>query len=240
MRRGQDESRDHETGTRALTRRQQHANWPTPLNSATIMRGATSTLGPSPCWAASMRSVIGDSFLKAANATRPSLSFRASLSKCQTLQYEQCPGQVSVRARQPRTPRRQPRLLAHASAARARRPGLERAPIQRACNLEKRIPGPESSYPACRSPPGRQWPDSSSRQCTGRPSQRRLGDDSRPRRFVRHSPGGGPSWSSAAQARRQLMRHSGRRTRSPKFTGHCPGSGRPLGSINQTQSPHVP
>jgi hypothetical protein len=41
------------------------------------MRGATSTLGPLPCSAASMRSVIGDSFLKAANATRPSLSFRA-------------------------------------------------------------------------------------------------------------------------------------------------------------------
>ena len=53
-------------------------------------------------------------------------------------------------------------------------------------------------------------------------------------------PGGDPSWRcSTAQARWQLMRHSGRRTRSPKFTGHCPGSGRPLGSINQTQSPHV-
>ena len=33
------------------------------------MRGATSTLGALPCWAAVMRSVIGDSFLKAANAT---------------------------------------------------------------------------------------------------------------------------------------------------------------------------
>lgn len=33
------------------------------------MRGATSTLGPLPCSAAVMRSVIGDSFLKAANAT---------------------------------------------------------------------------------------------------------------------------------------------------------------------------
>ena len=32
------------------------------------MWGATSTLGPLPCWAAVMRSVIGDSFLKAANA----------------------------------------------------------------------------------------------------------------------------------------------------------------------------
>ena len=31
-----------------------------------------------------------------------------------------------------------------------------------------------------------------SRQCTGRPSQRRLGDDSRPRRIMRHSPPGGP------------------------------------------------
>jgi hypothetical protein len=52
------------------------------------------------------------------------------------------------------------------------------------------------------------------------------------------APGGDPSWRcSTAQARWQLMRHSGRRTRSPKFTGHCPGSGRPLGSINQAQSP---
>ena len=33
------------------------------------MWGATSTLGPLPSWAAVMRSVIGDSFLKAANAT---------------------------------------------------------------------------------------------------------------------------------------------------------------------------
>ena len=147
------------------------------------MRGATSTLGALPCWAAVMRSVIGDSFLKAANATRPSLSFRASLSESpyKGVLSGHCPGPCDNPERTA-----QPRLLVREGAAHAGRPGPGACPIQRALagNLEKRTAGPRACQ--CRGTPleGGNGPIRASRQRTGRPSQRRLGGNNRPRRIV--------------------------------------------------------
>ena len=162
------------------------------------MWGATSTLGPLPSRAAVMRSVIGDSFLKAANATGRRCPFAQASPSPRTKECSPatCPGPFDKPERTA-----QPRLLAREGAAHAGRPGPEASPIQRALagNLEKRTPGPRACQ--CRGPPleGGNGPIRASRQRTGRPSRRRLGADSRPPRIVRHSPPGGTEAGGAAR-----------------------------------------
>ena len=122
------------------------------------MRGATSTLGALPCWAAVMRSVIGDSFLKAANATRPSLCFLASPSPC----TKECsPATAMVPVTNPNERRSRACSPAQAPPTLA---GRGRGPAQSSAlagNLEKRTPGPPGLPVPWPSLGGRQWPDSS-------------------------------------------------------------------------------
>ena len=191
-----------------------------------------------------MRSVI-DSFLRIAHNTTCRRCPFAHPPRQYTRSAHLPRAGASVRRRQPRTPRRQPRLLAHASAARARRPGLERAPIKRAVQsrethpragkLVSGLPQPSWAAMAGFELAAVYWPSvptsPGGRQPT--PKVRAALAPGGPKLEMQHARP--TSW----QARWQLMRHSGRRTRSHKCTGHCPGSGRPLGSINQTQSPHV-
>jgi hypothetical protein len=117
------------------------------------MRGATSTLGPLPCRAAVMRSVIGDSFLKAANATGRRCPFAQASPSPRTkgVLTGHCHGPCDKPERTA-----QPRLLVREGAAHAGRPGPRACPIQRALagNLEKRTPGPRACQ--CRALPWRE------------------------------------------------------------------------------------
>ena len=189
-----------------------------------------------------MRSSI-DSFLRIAhNTTCHRLSFRAPLhdsTKGVLTCPVPCPAPANPHAR------REPRLLTHAGASRARRPGRERAPIKRACagNLEKRAPvlpragKLESGLPV----PQPSWAAMAGFARRGsvlaaRPNVA-WGTTADPEGSCGIRPRGDPSWRcSTAQARWQWMRHS--REMHPDPPVHCalpwqrlaPGS-------NQTQSP---
>jgi len=138
-------------------------------------------------------------FPQSRQCNRPSLSFRASLSESPYKRSAHRPLPWSLCDKPERTA--QPRLLVREGAAHAGRPGPRACPIQRALagHLEKRTRGPRACQ--CCGPPleGGNGPIRASRQRTGRPSQRRLGADSRAPRIVRHSPGGGAQAGGAAR-----------------------------------------
>jgi hypothetical protein len=168
---------------------------------------ATSTLGPLPCRAAVMRSVIiGDSFLRADRRRCPFAS-PPRTKECS-------PATKPERTAHRRRPRQPAGARVVANLARARRrsrrethPGGRHTP-KGAC-----LPQAGSAAAPLRD----NGPIRASRQRPGRPSQRRLGGDCRPRRIVRHSPRGGPSWRSAAQAQAAVD--------APLRKNHVPSSG---------------
>ena len=150
-----------------------------------------------------------------------------------------CPAPANPHAR------REPRLLAHAGASRARRPGRERAPIKRTCagNLEKRAPVlPRAGKLLVESGlPQPSWAAMAGFARHGsvlaaRPNVA-WATTADPEGSCGIRPRGDPSWRcSTAQARWQWMRHSREMHADPPV--HCarPWQRLALGS-NQTQSP---
>ena len=109
------------------------------------MWGATSTLGPLPRWAAVMRSVIGDSFLKAANATGRRCPFAQASPSPRTKECSPatCPGPFDKPERTA-----QPRLLARTGAAHAGRDPSSRQSSARSPAISRnapRAPGPANA-----------------------------------------------------------------------------------------------
>jgi hypothetical protein len=207
-----------------------------------------------------MRSVIGDSFLKAANATGRRCPFAQSL-------------RVPVQRSAHLPPAPVPLTNPNERRSRACAAGRGRGPAQSsACspaisrilrhnelpNLLSNIepdPGPVHSgrkrperetHPAPPGPStprpsigGRQRPDSSVTAANWPPVPTSSGGgqpEPTPKDRAALAPGG-PKLEPA-QARRQLMRHSGRTTRTVECTAHWLGSGGPLGSVKR-RAPHV-
>ena len=150
-----------------------------------------------------------------------------------------CPAPANPHAR------REPRLLAHAGASRARRPGRERAPIKRTCagNLEKRAPVLPRAGKLESGLPQPSWAAMAGFARHGsvlaaRPNVA-WATTADPEGSCGIRPRGDPSWRCSTahwQARWQWMRHSREMHADPPV--HCarPWQRLALGS-NQTQSP---
>ncbi len=194
-----------------------------------------------------MSSAIGDSFLKAANATRPSLSFRAGLS-------ESPPYKGVLTGHLPLVPLTNPneRRCRACSPAQAPptpagrgpsgRQSSARSPAIAARNAPRRGTHSERGLPAwqCRGLLGGDGPTRESRQRPGRPSQRRLGGNSRPRRIVWHSPRGGTKLDQHTGSPGPVAVDAPLRKNHADPRVHCALAWRrPTVGIHQTQSPHV-
>ena len=162
------------------------------------MWGATSTLGPLPRWAAVMRSVIGDSFLKAANATGRRCPFahkplrvpvQRSAHRPPALVPLTNPNERRCRACSPaKAPPTPAGTRVVANLARARRQSRETHPGPPG------LPMPRPSLG------GRPWPDSSVTAANWPPVPTSPGGrQPTPPRIVRHSPPGGTEAGGAAR-----------------------------------------
>ena len=204
------------------------------------MREATSTLGALPCRAAVMRSVIGNSFLKAAKCN-PAVVVLSRRPLRVPVQKECSPATAMVPVTTPNERRSRACSPAQAPPTPAGRgpsgrQSRARSPAIAARNAPRRGTHSERGLPAwqCRglNPPweGGNGPTRASRQRTGRPSRRRLGGDSRPRRVVWQDQAGAAQPRPAAADAPLRKNHADPRV-------HCALAWqRPTVGIHQTQS----
>jgi len=184
-----------------------------------------------------MRSVIGDSFLKAANATGRRCAFAQASPSPRTKECSPatCHGPCVTNPNERRSRACSSAKAPPTLAGRGRGPAQSSA---RSPAISRQHPGPPGLPVPQPSLGGRQWPDSSVTAANWPPVPTSPGGQhltpkdraalarGGPKLEVQHGP-------APSQARWQWMRHSGRTTRTLEYTAHCPDGDRPSGPIKR-------